>query len=291
RFNNDKVSIFSSFDYQTARLNSDRLFPGYENTQREFGNFVPMLIFEYDFNDETNLRFFYRSDTDAPSVRQLQEVIDNDNPLQISTGNPNLTQEYEHRMYTRFRMMDPETSRSFFMYLAGSMRNNYLGNSTFLATQDTLILGDVLLRQGGQFSRPVNLDNYWNAISYFSFGFPMPFMKSNLNLNTRASISNRPGLINNEINNNKNIGLGQGIGISSNVGEDLDFNISTRGNYNIVRSSLQESLNNNYYSQNTRIDFYWNFSHNFFIGSNVNNTLYQGLGEEFDQSTWLMNLD
>src|SRR5690606_1231151 len=86
RFNDDKLSIFSSFDYQKSKLNSDRLFPGYENTQREFGNFVPMLIVEYKFNKETNLRFFYRSDTDAPSVRQLQEVIDNDNPLQISTG-------------------------------------------------------------------------------------------------------------------------------------------------------------------------------------------------------------
>lgn len=291
RFNNEKLRIFSSLDYELSRLNSDRLFPGYENTKRNFGNFVPRIIFDYEFDEETNLRLVYRTDTDAPRVRQLQEVIDNDNPLQISTGNPNLNQEYEHRMYTRFRKMDPETSKSFFMYLSAAKRKNYLGNSTFIASQDTLIQGDVLLRQGGQFSRPVNLDNYWNARSYFAFGFPLGFMQSNLNLNTRASISNRPGLINGQLNNNKNIGIGQGIGLSSNVSEDLDFNISTRGNYNIVRSSLQESLNNNYYSQNTRIDFYWNFTPNFFISSNVNHTLYQGLGEGFDQSFWLMNLD
>lgn len=291
RFNNEKLRVFSSLDYEISRLNSDRLFPGYENTKRNFANFVPRIIFDYEFDEETNLRVVYRTDTDAPSVRQLQEVIDNSNPLQISTGNPYLNQEYEHRVYTRFRKMDPETSKSFFMYLSASTRNNYLGNSTYLATQDTLIQGDVLLRQGGQFSRPINLDNYWNARSYFSFGFPLSFMKSNLNLSTSANISNRPGLINDQINNNRNIGIGQGIGISSNVGEDLDFNISTRGNYNIVRSSLQESLNNNYYSQNTRLDFYWNFTPSFFISSNVNHTLYQGLGEGFDQSFLLMNLD
>jgi outer membrane receptor protein involved in Fe transport len=291
RFNNEKIRIFSSLDYEISRLNSNRLFPGFENTKRNFGNFVPRIIFDYEFDEETNLRVVYRTDTDAPSVRQLQEVIDNSNPLQITTGNPNLNQEYEHRVFTRFRKMNPETSRSFFMYLSAAKRNNYLGNATFLANQDTLIQGDVLLRQGGQFSRPVNLDNFWNARSYFSFGFPLPFMKSNLNLSTSANISNRPGLINNRINNNRNIGIGQGIGISSNVGEDLDFNISTRGNYNIVRSSLQESLNNNYYSQNTRLDFYWNFTPNFFISSNVNHTFYQGLGEGFDQSFLLMNLD
>lgn len=291
RFNNEKLRIFSSFDYEISELNSDRLFPGFENTKRTFGNFVPRVILDYEFDEETNLRVVYRTDTDAPSVRQLQEVIDNSNPLQITTGNPNLNQEYEHRIFTRFRKMNPETSRSFFMYLSGAKRYNYLGNATILATQDTLIQGDVLLRQGGQYSTPINLDNYWNARSYFSFGFPLSFIKSNLNLSTSANISNQPGLINNQINNNRNIGIGQGIGISSNVGEDLDFNISTRGNYNIVRSSLQESLNNNFYSQNTRFDFYWNFTPNFFISSNVNHTLYEGLGEGFDQSFLLMNLD
>jgi len=291
RFNKEKLRIFSSLDYEISRLNSDRLFPGNENTKRDFTNFVPRVMLDYEFSEETNLRIGYRTNTDAPSARQLQEVIENNNPLRISTGNPDLIQEYEHSIFTRFRKMNPETSRSFFMFLSGSMRDNYLGNATFIAAQDTLIQGDVLLRQGGQFSRPVNLNNYWNARSYFSFGFPLPFMKSNLNINTSANISNQPGLINGQLNNNRNIGLGQGLGISSNVGENLDFNISTRGNYNIVRSSLQESLDNNYYSQTTQIDFYWNFAHNFFVGSNVNNTLYSGLGEEFDRSFWLMNLD
>src|SRR5690554_3984150 len=260
RYNKDKIRLFSSLDYEISRLDSDRLFPGYENTTRDFANFVPRIMLDYEFSEETNLRVGYRTSTDAPSVRQLQEVIENNNPLRISTGNPNLTQEYEHSIFTRFRKMNPETSRSFFMFLSGSMRNNYLGNATMIATRDTLIQGDVLLRQGGQFSRPVNLDGYWNARTYFSFGFPLSFMKSNLNLNTSANISNQPGLINGQLNNNSNLGFGQGVGISSNVGENLDFNISTRGNYNIVRSSLQESLDNNYYSQTTQIDFYWNRS-------------------------------
>lgn len=291
RLNKDKIRIFSSLDYEISNLNSDRLFPGYENTKRNFANFVPRMTLDYEFDKETNLRVGYRTSTDAPSVRQLQEVIDNRNPLQVSTGNPDLVQEYEHSLFSRFRKMNPETSRSFFMFLSGSIRNNYLGNSTYIATKDTLLQGDVMLRQGGQFSRPVNLDNFWNVRTYLSWGFPLSFMKSNLNLNTSASMSSQPGLINGRLNRNRNIGLGQGIGISSNVGEKLDFNISTRGNYNIVRSSLQESLNNNYYSQNTRIDLYWNFAHNFFVGSNVNNTFYNGLGEDFDQSFWLMNLD
>jgi hypothetical protein len=290
-FNKDKIRVYSSFDYQVSILDSDRLFPGFQNTNRTFKNFVPRMVFMYDMNENTNIRVYYRGDTDAPSVRQLQDVIDNSNPIQISTGNPDLEQEYEHRLYTRIRNVDPETSKSFFMYMGGSVRSNYLGNATYIASKDTLIQGDVLLRQGGQLSRPENLDKYWDLRSYFSFGFPLSFMKSNLELSARANYSNQPGIINGQTNYNKNLGIGPGIGISSNLGEDLDFNISTRGNYNIVRSSLQENQNNNYYTQSTRLDLYWNFAWGFFVSTNVNNQWYTGLGEEFDQSVWLMNAD
>ncbi len=31
---------------------------------------------------------FYRARTNAPGISQLQDVVDNSNPLQLSTGNP-----------------------------------------------------------------------------------------------------------------------------------------------------------------------------------------------------------
>ena len=101
-----------------------------------------------------------------------------------------------------------------------------MGNSTFIATQDTLINGEVLLRQGGQFNKPINLDGFWDARSYMSFGFPVSFIKSNINLSTRANYSNRPGVINDRLNINRNTTFGQGIGISSNINERIDFNFN-----------------------------------------------------------------
>ncbi len=123
------------------------------------------------------------------------------------------------------------------------------------------------------------------------FGFPIAFMKSNLNLSTRANYSHQPGQINGQVNTNKNFGIGQELGISSNVGEFLDFNISTRGNYNMVKSTLQAGRDINYYSQDSRLDLYWNFAGGFFVSTNVTNQFYKGLGEGFDQSIWLMNAD
>jgi len=291
RFNNEKWRIFTSLDYEVSKLNSDRLFPGFENTQRTFENWIPRAVINYNISEQTNIRLDYRASTDAPSIRQLQALIDNRNPIQIFGGNPDLVQEYQQRLFARIRSVDTETSRSFFMFLSGSKRNNYLGNSTFIAARDTLIDGDVLLRQGGQFNRPINLDGFWDVRSYLSFGFPLSLIRSNINLSARASYANRPGIINERLNINKNTSLGQGIGLSSNISERVDFNFNTEGNYTMVRSSLQESLNANFYTQNTRIDFYWQFLGGLFISTNINNQVYSGLGEAFDRSIWLVNAD
>ncbi|MDN3670579.1 TonB-dependent receptor [Echinicola jeungdonensis] len=291
RYGGEKLRIYSSLDYEISLLDSDRLFPGFENTKRTFKNFVPRIFMNYEPNESTSIRFGYRTDTDAPAVRQLQDVIDNSNPLQISMGNPDLEQEYGHRFFTRIRKINPETSKSFFMWFSGGIRNNFFGNSTFIAEKDTLIQNEVLLRQGGQLSMPVNLSNAWNANTSISFGFPLSFIQSNLNLTTRLNYSKQPGKINGQDNTNQNYGMSQGIGISSNVGEHLDFNISTDGNYNIIRSSLQENLDNDYYYQSTRLDLFWNFIGGFFLSTDINNQFYQGLGDEYDQSIWLMNAD
>jgi hypothetical protein len=275
---------------QSALIDSDRIFPGFENTQRNFANFLPNVVMNYQLGEYSNIRLDYNTQTTAPTIRQLQDVISNSNPLQISNGNPELDQEFSHRLFTRFRRINPETNRSFMLFLYGNVREGFIGNETFIASKDTLIQ-EVLLPQGGQYNRPVNLDNYWFFRAYSSYGFPLRFMKSNLNINGGLRVNNRPGIINSQNNFNTNTSFSQGFVLSSNINERVDFNLSTRGNYNMVRSSLQQELENNFYTQSTRLDLFWNFIGGVFLGSSVNHQLYSGLGEDFDQGILLCNMD
>lgn len=290
-YRSDKMSIYSNLNLQSAKIDSDRIFPGFENTKRDFTNILPQVVVNYQFNELSNMRIDYNTSTTAPTIRQLQDVISNANPLQLSNGNPDLNQEYSHRLFTRFRRINPETNKSFMFFLYGNIRKDFIGNETFVANRDTLIQGEVLLPQGGQFSRPVNLEDYWYVRAYTSYGFPLRFMKSNLSVNTGLRMNNRPGIINGEFNFNRNTGLSQGINLSSNINERIDFNLSSTGNYNIVKSSLQQELSNNFYTHNTRMDLFWNFAGGFFVGNSVNHLVYSGLGEDFDQSILLVNLE
>ncbi|WP_209330259.1 outer membrane beta-barrel protein [Lunatimonas salinarum] len=287
----ENLSVYSTLNLQSAKIDSDRLFPGFENTQREFTNFLPRIVVNYQVGELNSLRLDYNTQTTAPTIRQLQDVISNSNPLQVSNGNPDLNQEYSHRMFVRFRRINPETNRSFMVFLYGNFRNDFIGNETFVADRDTLLQGGVLLPQGGQFSRPVNLENYRYYRGYMSYGFPLRFMKSNISLNSGVRSINRPGIINGAKNFNRNTSVSQGINLSSNINERVDFNISTTGNYTMVRSSLQPDLDNNFYTHSTRADLFWNFVGGLFIGGSTNHLTYSGLGEDFDQSILLVNLE
>src|SRR5690606_25319624 len=121
----------------------------------------------------------------APSVNQLQDVIDNSNPLRLSAGNPNLKEANQHRFRLRYNATNPEKSTTFFATVGGNMTRDYIGNSTLVASENTILNGGYILPKGAQFITMENLQGYWNLSSYATYGMPIGFLKSNLNINAQ----------------------------------------------------------------------------------------------------------
>ncbi|MGM0943758.1 MAG: outer membrane beta-barrel protein [Bacteroidota bacterium] len=292
-YNNNGWNVNLNLDYQNARLDNEAFFPTEGVFKRDFNNILPSANINYR-NRETGFtwRIRYRTNTDEPSVNELQNVVNNQNPLNLRVGNPNLGQSFNHNIFANISKVNLEKSRTLFMFVNYSSTSNFIGNSTFLTTQDTLINGEILLRPGGQISQPVNLDGNWRTRFFLTYGAPIPKLKMQFNTNTRLGFNRTPGLINGETNFNDNIDLGQGITLSSNISKNVDFSISTTGTYNIVNSSLQQDLNNNYYVQESNIRLYFSPNNGkLFVGNTVNHSLYTGLSEGFDQSFWLWNIE
>ncbi|UCS94805.1 outer membrane beta-barrel protein [Echinicola marina] len=293
RFSDNGLNVNFNVDYQNAQLNNHAFFPEEATFKRSFNNVLPNASIMYrDRESGKNIRFRYRTSTNEPSVNQLQNVINNNNPLQLSVGNPNLGQSYNHNFFMNYGKFDMERSKTMFLFATGSFTNNYIGTHTYVAENDTLINGEVLLRKGGQITQPVNLSGNWNARLFFNYGTPLEKLKSNLNLNSSVSYNRTPGMINNEVNYNNNIGLTQRLSLTSNISKDIDFTVSTATTYNIVKSSLQSNLDNNYYQQNSNLQLYYSPNDGkLFFNTTMANTLYTGLSEGFDQSIWLWNIE
>ena len=290
RMRGEKAMLFARVHYQWAQLEGEQVFPVADQLSRNFYNLVPGAFFRYEFSKQDNLRVGYRASTTPPSVSQLQEAIDNSNPLQLRSGNPDLEQNYAHRLFARFSRTNAEKSTVFYAMLSGQYSDNYIGNNTLTAVQDTLIAEGITLPRGGQLIRPANLEGYRNLRGFLTYGLPVKLLKSNLNLNLSADFTRQPGLVNGALNYANNTAYGLGLVLSSNISERVDFTISSQSSFNTVENSLSTRLNTEYFSQNSSLLANFIIANGFVFRTTLNHQLYNGLSEGFDQNYWLWNM-
>lgn len=276
-------------DFQHANLFSQQIFPGNNRVDNSFFNVLPNAMLMYRKQGGANFRLFYRASTQEPSINQLQNVIDNSNPLFMSAGNPDLKQAYRHMLSIRYNTSNADTGHNLFVLLSGNAVNNYITNSTIIAQEPTLLPNGLLLEQGAQFTAPVNINGNVGLRGFVTYGMPVRALKLNVNLSSGATYQRLPGMINEIRNLSNTYALTQGIVLSSNISQNLDFSLSYNGNYNIVRNSIQRQTNNNYFSQGMGGRVNWIFGKGFVFQTDINNQSYRGLGDGFNQKFTLWN--
>lgn len=274
---------------QYALLTGDAVFPLVAQTNRSFYNLLPNAMFNYKFKNNSNIRVMYRTSTNPPSIQQLQNVIDNTNPLLLTAGNPDLKQSFSHFMMVRYGYTNTKKGQTFFAFASANYTQNAIANSTFIARQDTLLNELVLLRAGSQLTRPVNINGTLSVNSFFTYGMPVKPLKSNINFNAGLSYLRTPGLVNNALNLSNTYGINGGLVLSSNINDKIDFTIGYNGNYNIVKNTLQTAANNNYFTHNANAKFNWQFWKGFVFNTSIQNTLYAGISNGFNQNIFLWN--
>ncbi len=289
-YRTEKANLNAGISYQYATLQGNTSFPFIDSTEKSFNSVLPNLMFNYKFSKVTNLRVVYRASTNAPSTSQLQKVIDNSNPLLLSTGNPNLKQEIRHFAMTRFSHSNQDKTANLFTMLFFQKTQNYIGNSTLIAANDTMVNGEVV-RKGAQLTIPENLDGAWNTRALVTVGFPVKPIKCNLNFNTGLSYNSLPSLINSQTNTSNTYGLNLGAVLSSNISEKLDFTLTYNLNYNLVENTLQPELDNNYFFQIGSVQFNWEFWKGFFVQNSVTYQRYNGLSNDINDQYTLWNLN
>ncbi|HAS58865.1 MAG TPA: TonB-dependent receptor [Algoriphagus sp.] len=290
QYSKDGLRFQVEGQYQNAKLDNSQGFPLTFDLLRTFQSFQPSVRIDYKFSDNTNIEFDYDTRTNEPNLRQLQPVVDNSNPLQLYVGNPDLDQSYSNRLRVRFRSNNPETDRNWFLFAQSSFVKNTISNSSFIAQEATEIENGIILEQGSQLFRPVNLDGYWDFRSWLSYGIPAGFIKSNFNMNFGAAYTKRPTLVNQQNGFNNSRRLSTGFSISSNISDQIDFNIWTRFSFNDVENTLNPNLNNKFFNQRGRINFNWIIWEGFVYRLDLTHQVNSGLSEGFDTNFTLVNM-
>ncbi|MNU64285.1 hypothetical protein D3C71_535570 [compost metagenome] len=289
RFQKNKTSFQLGVSYQNSLLLNAQEFPIDRDVRLAFNSILPNMRFRYEFSKTKNFMLSYRAGTRNPTIDQLQNVIDNSNPLSLSSGNPDLKQQYNHRVFGRFNSTNVQKATNFNVFFGGEMNNNYISTSSIIATSDTVIDGNITLQRGAQYRKPVNLNGSWNARTTVSYGLPLTKLKLNLNFYAGAAYTVLPGLINNVVNESRTSNANGGLTISSNMSENMDFTVGYTLNYNNVVNTKQNVSRNEYFVHSMSARFNWIIKERLVINSNYSLNAYAGLGSGFNQTIMLWN--
>lgn len=284
---NDLV-LNANVNFSIARLSNDQTFPQLNSLEKTFYSWLPSVRMRYGKSRDQSFGFFYRTSNTDPSVQQLQNVVDNSNPLQLTSGNPALKQDYRHFLSMRYSSIFFESMTSLFAMVGGTFTKDYIGNNTTIAVLDTTLANGVSLNRGSRFITYENLDGYYNLRSFMSYGLPVALLKSNLNLNLNLSYTRTPALINNNKNFSNLTTAGFGFVLASNIGSDLDFSASSNSNYNALKNTSSSSNDENYLTQSSRLKLYWNIYEGIILQGEFNHRYDGGLSDNYDPNSFLL---
>lgn len=276
-------------NFQHTRLESDRVFPTATSVDQTFSNFLPNLMWRKKLSTTSNIRVFYRASTNFPSVSQLQDVVNPNNPLYVTSGNPALKQSYTHFLTGRYSYTNSKTSTSFFANVLLQTASDYITNATFQIQGADSTVGNVKIAGGSQFVKPVNLDGYKSLRTFFTYSTPLKFIKTTLNVNAGFSYSRLPGLANyvNTITNSFNYNAG--VVFASNISEFVDFNISYNANFTNSNTNTRNATTSSYVNQNVGAIVNLLNKKGWFLQNDVTGNVYSGLSSGLNQSYWLWN--
>lgn len=183
----EKISGRVSSNYIFRSLsNSDFLRPNL-SIDRKFEAIEFSSYFRYRFSQKASIYTSYRLNNQSPQLRQLQSFQDVSNPLNITTGNPNLDPTTTHRAYLSYNAYDFQKGTGFHLYINGSFNNNQIVSKSTInedfvrETTYVNVQGGKQVYGGFSYSKKTKIDSLLTL--RYSLG-------ANANLNKRINFNN-----------------------------------------------------------------------------------------------------
>lgn len=264
RLNRKKWRASSRLDLQQAELQGD-LISFQDSIQRDFFSFLPSLNLSYEIGSAAqSIDFRYETSLNPPSIQQLQPIIDNSDPLNVYQGNPDLLPAYRHSGNLSFMYYDQFNFTSLFANVTGSITHNQISQARTI---------DSLFRQTVQ---PINIDQGYDLIGSVSFGTPLRFIKSRIQLDNRVIFSRNTLMINAVENVLDRLTESVEISLENRKKDKLDAAIGLALSYTQTRYSVSTNLNQDFLNQRYFLDVSYQFLNNWSIESSFDYAIYAG---------------
>ncbi len=276
-FSKDKLQIYISGELETIKQQMD--LDNGSVIDKKYENLLPRATLSYEYKKGKRFRFRYYKSTQVPSSNQLNPVINDFNPLYITTGNIDLTPEESNNYNVMFYSHDYKNATSFFSYL------NYSKTSNAIVT-----------------NRSID-DNYVQYLTYDNFGskssfrgvlhFSRKIKKLGMRYTVRISgnTSDYITIIDDAFNNTKSKSASFGLSFGNDNKNNMDITVGANYDLNKTTYSIQQE-DRDYFKQNYYSKFDWDFTNSLNFNTQFDYSLYTD--NNFDSQSvpiWNMALE
>jgi Outer membrane protein beta-barrel family/Carboxypeptidase regulatory-like domain len=210
---------YTNFDLRDISFNKDY--------NRSFVNLFPEARFNYTYKANHSLGFNYNGRTTQPSINQLQQLRNNNNPLSEYIGNPLLKQSFQHSFSLNHNTYD--FLKDIWTYKSVNM------NVTSNAITNSINIDPT---SGKTITQPINTDGNYSVSSWMGAGKKLKKLNMNMNVNLSVNYNRFIDFVNNQKNNTNNFGSSIGLRFSKSKEKKYDVSIWDDWGYNVNKSSV-----------------------------------------------------
>lgn len=244
---------------------------------KDFTNILPNARFQYYFSRFKNITINYNTNTNQPSVAQLQPVPDNSNPLYVRLGNPNLKQEFVQSLRLNASLVDPFKNRNMFVFF------------TLQQTQNKIVNYDKINSLGVDSVMPVNVNGVYNINGNISFSFPVRFLKGTMDVSSGFSKYHGKQFANGIPNTINTTTVGPQVRLDMNPTEKFNLSVSAECNLSNTKYSIPSTRSAKYFIQEYGTDIGWQLPKGFFFATDFNYRINNQYSNGFNTKVPLWN--
>jgi hypothetical protein len=224
----------------------------------DFTNFFPTASLYIKLKGYAGIRFNYNGSSKAPSLDQLQPIVDNTNQLNQYVGNPDLKQSFTHSINANYNFYNVLQERGLWMGVYGSFTQNAFVN-------------DVTVYQGAKsIYRTVNADGnyYFNLYSNYNFKWKKPNIR--ISFGPNANVSRSISFLNAQKAVNTNSSYGASFSIGKEKDKKYEISLSPQISWVKANNSINKLASTHYWQAELRADAELTFLKKFRLQTDFN---------------------
>ncbi len=224
---------------QTTIIDKAERIPERSGFKNGFNALLPSVNIMYR-KMPADFRISYNSLAVVPYIEQLRPRLDNRNLYNLTAGNPELRQSYQHQIISVYNRMFGGSGSSLNVVAEVNYVDNFIAPATQFFRDETVLpeYGGYIAPAGSSLTTYGNIDGQWMTSFEIIHQMPLSSLKSTLTLRPCFTWDDAPSFREGQVVRTRSYSPGLSVGLSSNFSRTVKLRLGSTTGYTLTSNNL-----------------------------------------------------